>query len=83
MVAISPAVKEIRFLLPQAASTFKNFVLKAYPEIKKQHPYLPVLIRECQGVQPTVVVRLDKGVEVKKHVGNFSEAELKNLLQNP
>lgn len=83
MVAISPAIKEIRFLLPQAASTFKSFVLKTYPEIKQAHPYLPVLIRECQGVQPTVVVRLEKGVEVSKHVSNFSEAELKNLLQNP
>ncbi|KAG0682040.1 hypothetical protein C6P42_003548 [Pichia californica] len=76
-------MSEIRFLLPQAASNFKSFVLKTYPVIKKEHPYLPVLIRECQGVQPTVVVRLEKGVEVKKHVANFSEAELTNLLQNP
>lgn len=83
MVAISPAIKELRFLLPQASSSLKTFVLGAYPGIKAQHPYLPVLIRECQGVQPTVVVRLDKGVEVKKHVANFTDAELKNFLLNP
>jgi NADH dehydrogenase (ubiquinone) 1 alpha subcomplex subunit 2 len=83
MVAISPAIKELRFFLPQSASTLKTFLLSAYPQIKAQHPYLPVLIRECQGVQPTIVARLDKGVEVKKHVGSFTDSELKNFLVNP
>ena len=83
MVALSPAIRELRFLLPQTASSLKSFVLNAYPSIKQQHPHLPVLIRECQGIQPTVVVRLEKGVEVKKQVANFSDAELKSFLQNP
>lgn len=83
MVAISPAIREIRFLLPQASSTLKTFVLNSYPAIKAKNPYLPVLIREAQGVKPTVVVRLDKGIEIKKHVADFTDAELKHLLQNP
>lgn len=83
MVAISPAIRELRFLLPQTASSLKTFVLSAYPQIKAQHPHLPVLIRECQGVQPTIVARLDKGVEVKKHVASFTDAELKTFLLNP
>ncbi|OUT23249.1 hypothetical protein CAS74_001565 [Pichia kudriavzevii] len=65
MVALSPAIRELRFLLPQTASSLKSFVLNAYPSIKQQHPHLPVLIRECQGIQPTVVVRLEKGVEMQ------------------
>jgi NADH dehydrogenase (ubiquinone) 1 alpha subcomplex subunit 2 len=83
MVAISAAVKELRFLLPQTASTLKSFVTKAYPEIKAAHPHMNVLIREAQGVKPTIVARLDKGVEVVKHVDGFTEAELKTFLQNP
>lgn len=83
MVVISPAIKEIRFLLPQASSALKTFALNAYPAIKAKNPYLPVLIREAQGVKPTVVVRLDKGIEVKKHVADFTDSELKEFLQNP
>lgn len=80
---LSAAVKELRFLLPATSSPLKAFVQKTYPQIKAQHPHLPVLIRECQGVKPTVVFRLDKGVEVVKHVESFSEPELLKLLQNP
>lgn len=80
---ISPAVRELRFLLPKTSSTLKEFVLKSYPSIKASHPHLPVLIRECQGIQPTVVFRLDKGAEIVKHVDNFSASELSNLLKNP
>lgn len=79
---LSKAVREVRFLLPQTASTLKTFVNKTYPAIKAQNPHLPVLIREAQGVQPTVVLRLAKGVEIVKHVDNYSDKELADLLKS-
>lgn len=78
---ISAAVREVRFLLPQTSSTLKNFISKTYPALKKQNPYMPLLIRECQGVQPKVVLRLKGGVEIVKNVHGLSEAEIANLLK--
>lgn len=79
---LSKAVREVRFLLPQTASTLKTFVQQTYPALKAQNPHLPVLIREAQGVQPTVVLRLQNGAEVVKHVDNFSAKELGDLLKS-
>lgn len=79
---LSKAVREVRFLLPQATSTLKTFVAKTYPTLKAQNPHLPVLIREAQGVQPTVVLRLQNGTEVVKHVETFTDKELADLLKS-
>lgn len=80
---ISAAIRELRFILPTTSSTLKKFIVEVYPQIKSQNPHLNVLVRESQGVKPTIVARLDKGVEVVKHVDGFSNAELKAFLSNP
>lgn len=79
---LSKAVREVRFLFPQATSTLKTFVAQTYPALKAQNPHLPVLIREAQGVQPTVVLRLQNGSEIVKHVDSFSAKELSDFLKS-
>ena len=41
-------------------SFFRDFINSSYPKLKKENPTLPILIRECQGVQPKLWVRSGK-----------------------
>ncbi|KAI4980982.1 hypothetical protein ZWY2020_021467 [Hordeum vulgare] len=53
--SLSRNVKEIRFLFYQssrASGPNREFVKKNYGDIKTRNPTLPVLIRECSGVEP-------------------------------
>ncbi|GMG35006.1 unnamed protein product [Ambrosiozyma monospora] len=78
---LSKSIKELRFFFPQTgSSSLKSFLLKSYTPLKAANPTTPLLIRECSGVEPTVVIRLEKGVEVKKNVASLSESEISTLL---
>lgn len=39
---------------------FREFVQQFYVNIKKENPKLPILIRECSGVQPRLWTRMGK-----------------------
>ncbi|KAJ1699984.1 hypothetical protein LUZ63_008496 [Rhynchospora breviuscula] len=57
---LSKSIKELRFLFCQtspASSHTRDFVLKNYTDLKTKNPKLPILIRECSGVQPQVWAR--------------------------
>ncbi|BAS88522.1 Os04g0310500 [Oryza sativa Japonica Group] len=57
---LSRGVKEIRFLFCQsspASAPAREFVKKNYGDIKARNPSLPVLIRECSGVEPQLWAR--------------------------
>jgi len=60
-------------------------LVNSYPVLNKHNPTLPILIREAQNVKPTVYVRFEKGVEIKRDLDGLDkkqiESELKNLLQ--
>lgn len=36
---------------------FRKFIENSYPELKKANPKLPILVRECSGVQPRLWAR--------------------------
>uniref|UniRef100_A0A0E0DCA3 Ribosomal protein/NADH dehydrogenase domain-containing protein n=1 Tax=Oryza meridionalis TaxID=40149 RepID=A0A0E0DCA3_9ORYZ len=57
---LSRGVKEIRFLFCQSSpdsAPAREFVRKNYGDIKARNPSLPVLIRECSGVEPQLWAR--------------------------
>ncbi|KAJ4793987.1 NADH dehydrogenase [ubiquinone] 1 alpha subcomplex subunit 2 [Rhynchospora pubera] len=57
---LSKSIKELRFLFCQtspASSHTRDFVLKNYTDLKTKNPKLPILIRECSGVQPQIWAR--------------------------
>lgn len=58
----------------------RSFLVKSYKPLKAANPDLPILIRECSGVEPMLVMRLDKGVEIQKSLKDLSEPEITNLL---
>ncbi|XP_058765536.1 NADH dehydrogenase [ubiquinone] 1 alpha subcomplex subunit 2-like [Vicia villosa] len=59
---ISKNIKELWFLMCQtspASSSTMEFVEKNYSELKTLNPKLPILIRECSGVEPQLWARYD------------------------
>ncbi|KAJ1517457.1 hypothetical protein HMI55_007035 [Coelomomyces lativittatus] len=56
----SNAIKELRIHLCQtspASVGLRAFILEQYQSLKKDHPNLPMLIRECQGTEARVFAR--------------------------
>ncbi len=53
-----------------------------YKTIKAANPHLPVRIRESSNVPPSLIVRFEKGVEVKKELDTLSEDEIAKVLSN-
>ncbi|KAL3223647.1 hypothetical protein MRX96_027234 [Rhipicephalus microplus] len=59
-------LKELRLHLCQKSAESagaREFVMKHYRSVKNSNPNLPILIRECSGVQPKVYARYEFGKE--------------------
>ena len=41
----------------------RSFLTRAYPTMKKNNPYTPIMIREASGVEPRVYARYEYGRE--------------------
>ncbi|KAM0824622.1 hypothetical protein ACQ4PT_070073 [Festuca glaucescens] len=81
---LSRSVKEIRFLFCQsspASGPAREFVKKNYGDIKTCNPALPVLIRECSGVEPQLWARYDMGVERCVRLDGLTEAQIDKKLE--
>uniref|UniRef100_A0A0E0DCA6 Ribosomal protein/NADH dehydrogenase domain-containing protein n=1 Tax=Oryza meridionalis TaxID=40149 RepID=A0A0E0DCA6_9ORYZ len=81
---LSRGVKEIRFLFCQSSpdsAPAREFVRKNYGDIKARNPSLPVLIRECSGVEPQLWARYDMGVERCVRLDGLTEAQIDGKLE--
>ncbi|KDO56958.1 hypothetical protein CISIN_1g041692mg, partial [Citrus sinensis] len=57
---LSRSMKELRILLCQtspSSSSTRSFVERNYKELKTLNPKLPILIRECSGIEPQLWAR--------------------------
>ena len=41
----------------------RSFLTRAYPTMKKNNPYTPIMIREAKGIEPRVYARYEFGRE--------------------
>jgi NADH dehydrogenase (ubiquinone) 1 alpha subcomplex subunit 2 len=41
----------------------RSFLTRAYPTMKKNNPYIPIMIREANGTEPRVWARYEFGRE--------------------
>ncbi|KAI5867407.1 hypothetical protein GGS23DRAFT_592723 [Durotheca rogersii] len=58
--AFAKALKEVRFLFchtGEGSAATRTFLTKAYPTMKKNNPYTPILMREAAGTLPKVYAR--------------------------
>ncbi|BAT79559.1 NADH dehydrogenase [ubiquinone] 1 alpha subcomplex subunit 2-like [Vigna umbellata] len=82
---LSKNIKELRFLMCQSSSasaSARAFVEKNYKELKTLNPKLPILIRECSGVEPQLWARYDLGVEKAIKLEGLSEAQISKALED-
>ncbi|KAG5682339.1 hypothetical protein PVAND_011698 [Polypedilum vanderplanki] len=80
-----PQVKELRLHLCQTSAESqgaREFVQKHYVAIKKENPKLPILIRECSGVQPRLWTRFELGKEKSVPLTNVSADGILKLVEN-
>ncbi|XP_044465291.1 NADH dehydrogenase [ubiquinone] 1 alpha subcomplex subunit 2 [Mangifera indica] len=82
---LSRAMKELRILLCQtspSSSATRSFVEKNYKDLKTLNPKLPILIRECSGIEPQLWARYDFGVEKGIRLEGLSEAQISKALED-
>ncbi|NWJ02726.1 NDUA2 dehydrogenase, partial [Crypturellus undulatus] len=67
---------------PDGTSLGREFVEQRYVALKAAHPELPVLIRECSGVQPALWARYEFGKENRVSLNNLTVDEVAKALEN-
>ncbi|OAY70995.1 NADH dehydrogenase [ubiquinone] 1 alpha subcomplex subunit 2 [Ananas comosus] len=81
---LSRNIKELRFLFCQtspASTQTREFVHRNYKDLKTLNPKLPILIRECSGVEPQLWARYDMGVERCVRLDGLAEAQINTKLE--
>ncbi|KAL9463479.1 hypothetical protein AB3S75_001313 [Citrus x aurantiifolia] len=82
---LSRSIKELRILLCQtspSSSSTRSFVERNYKELKTLNPKLPILIRECSGIEPQLWARYDMGVEKGIGLDGLNEAQIAKALED-
>ncbi|XP_072992294.1 NADH dehydrogenase [ubiquinone] 1 alpha subcomplex subunit 2 [Typha latifolia] len=81
---LSRNLKELRFLYCQSSpgsTQTREFVHRNYKDLKTLNPKLPILIRECSGVEPQIWARYDIGVERYVRLDGLTEAQISKKLE--
>ncbi|KAI3939622.1 hypothetical protein MKX01_038577 [Papaver californicum] len=81
---LSKNLKELRVLFCQsslASAQTREFVQKNYKDLKTLNPKLPILIRECSGVEPQLWARFDMGVERGFYLKGLTETQIEKVLE--
>ncbi|KAI8125164.1 hypothetical protein FF38_00358 [Lucilia cuprina] len=81
---MSPKLKELRIHLCQTGEASKGareYVERFYPTLKKDNPELPILIRECSGVQPRLWARYALGKETSVPLTNQSAQDIQKQVE--
>lgn len=81
----TPALKEVRIhLCPRTPSSnaTRQFIDHYYLGIKKNNPNLPILIRECTGIDPKIWFRFEYGKEISAPLNNMSANQIAELFKD-
>ncbi|BFI41824.1 hypothetical protein AXG93_2167s1050 [Marchantia polymorpha subsp. ruderalis] len=81
---LSQSLQELRIHMCQtsvASKATREFVVKNYKDLKTLNPRLPILVRECSGIQPRLWARYDFGVERSIALDGLSEPEISKKLE--
>lgn len=82
---LSRNLKELRFLFcptSPASSPTRIFVQKNYKDLKTLNPKLPLLIRECNGIEPQLWARYDMGVERGIRLEGMTEQQIAKAIED-
>lgn len=82
---LTPALKEIRIhLCPQspASQGVRQFIDKHYVGLKEQNPKLPILVRECTGIEPKIWFRFEYGRETSATLSKLGPDQIAQILKD-
>jgi len=82
-VRLSSQLKELRLHLCQksaASSGAREFVEKHYVPLKTENKNVPILVRECSGIQPKLWARFGYGREEGFDIGNKSSKDILDVI---
>lgn len=82
---MTPSLKEIRIhLCPKSPSSngTRQFIEKYYIGLKQNNPSLPILIRECTGIEPKIWFRFGHGKETNNSLTNLNGDQIAGLLKD-
>ncbi|KKZ62379.1 NADH dehydrogenase (ubiquinone) 1 alpha subcomplex 2 [[Emmonsia] crescens] len=81
--AFNQGLKELRFLFcnssPHSDAT-RAFLKRAYPTMKKNNPYTPIMIREALGTEPRVFARYEMGKEKLEPLLGLTDKEIEEKV---
>ncbi|KAM3506832.1 hypothetical protein MY11210_007381 [Beauveria gryllotalpidicola] len=81
--AFAKSLKELRFLFCQtseASAPVRNFLVRAYPTMKKNNPNIPIMMREAAGTVPKVFARYEFGVEKAQSLDGLSDKQIEDTI---
>ncbi|KAI5307184.1 hypothetical protein KEM56_003265 [Ascosphaera pollenicola] len=81
--AFASGLKELRFLFCQSSQhseATRQFLKRAYPTMKKNNPYVPVLMREAFDTKPRVFARYELGKEKQESLLGLSDQEIEQKI---
>lgn len=82
---LAPTLKEIRIhLCPQnpASNGVRQFIDKYYLGLKENNPDLPILIRECTGIESKMWFRFEFGRESSATLNHLNADQIAGLLKD-
>ncbi|KAL1970203.1 hypothetical protein VTN77DRAFT_5363 [Rasamsonia byssochlamydoides] len=77
------SLKELRFLFCQTSphsEATRTFLNRAYPTMKKNNPYVPILIREASGTEPRIFARYEFGKEKQELLTGLTDKEIEEKV---
>jgi len=83
MLGQNKHLQEFRFQYcgsSSSSSGLRSFVKNNYTAMKTANPRLPLLVRECKGIEPRVVARYGFGIEKSSNVGSFDETAILSIV---
>ncbi|KAA6414252.1 MAG: NADH-ubiquinone oxidoreductase subunit [Lasallia pustulata] len=81
--AFTKSLKEVRFLFCQTSehsAATRSFLTRAYPTMKKNNPYTPIMLREAMGTEPRVFARYEYGKEKQESLSGLSDKEIEDKV---
>jgi len=81
---LSTIVQEVRWQFCQSSPSsegMRAFVKQNYSSVKKLNPKLPILVRECSGIQPRIVARYDFGEEKAIYVTDMTPDQIGKQME--
>ncbi|KAI2634876.1 NADH dehydrogenase, alpha subcomplex, subunit 2 [Hypomontagnella submonticulosa] len=81
--AFTKALKEVRFLFchtGEGSAATRTFLTRAYPTMKKNNPYTPILLREASGTLPKVYARYEFGKEKSQSLEGLTDKQIEEAV---